>query len=103
MYFSKSKNFFFQVLPIYTISKIYGKKTKKLFCYIEKTHSFQCQKYNKIHVLPIFTFSKFYEKIEKKRFSVISKKYKVFKVDQFFRFSYFINIYDHKFGKKNQK
>ena len=83
--------------------KFMKKSQKKLFCYIEKTHSFQCQKYNKIPCFTNVYIFKILRKNRKKKFSVISKKYIVFKIDQIFFSQYFINIYDHKFEKNNQK
>ena len=83
--------------------KFMEKSQKKLFCYIEKTHSFQCQKYNKIPCFTNVYIFKILRKNRKKKFSVISKKNKVFEFNPFLSFSYFTNVYDHKFEKKNQK
>ena len=79
------------------------KKSKKLFCYIEKTHSFQCQKYNKIPCFTNVYIFKILRKNRKKKFSVISKKYIVFKIDQIFFFSNILPIYTITNLKKNNQ
>ena len=78
------------------------KSQKKLFCYIEKTHSFQCQKYNKIPCFTNVYIFKILRKNREKKFSVISKKYIVFKIEKIF-FPHFLPIYTITNLKKNNQ